>query len=112
MYVVNPDLLSAPDMDQAQATVKKFERMGRSVLDAAQAWADLHGVRTRGDMRWGGPAEEIAAACQEMHVDYLVLGRSQIGKTGGLFDRSRLKQYVRHVEQQTGVAVVLSESDK
>lgn len=112
MYVVNPDLLSAPNMDQAEATVKKFERMGRSVLDAAQAWAGLHGVRTRGDMRWGRPAEEIATSCRNLDITYLVLGESEGTETENTISKTRMNRLVDRIENQIGVSVITSSREQ
>jgi hypothetical protein len=106
MYVVDPDLLPAPSIDKAEATVKELERMGRSVLDAAQAWAGLHGVRTRGDVRWGKPAEEIATTCRDLDIAYLVLGESEGAETANAVSKIYLDQFVDRIENQIGVSVI------
>jgi hypothetical protein len=108
LYVLNEELVPGTGSHRARAVATQVRQMGESVLFAAQALANSHGVLARGAARQGNVEDEIASACRELGAEYLVLNRPREGKDGRSSPISA--QFAERVGKQAGTEIVWSES--
>jgi len=108
VYVLNEELVPGTGSDRARDVAHQVQEMGESVLFAAQALANSHGVLARGSARQGNVEDEIASACRELGAEYLVLNRPQEGKEGRSSPIS--SQFAERLGKQAGTEIVWSES--
>lgn len=108
LHVVNPNRFSAAGTDDKDRLIETLQRMGCSVIGAANAWAQSHGVKSRGLVRLGTVEETITSLCDERKATYLVLGRSQPQSTEGesVFSPEQFAHLVERIGTQTGTVVV------
>jgi hypothetical protein len=108
VYVLNEELVAGTGSDRGRAVANQLRQMGESVLLAAQALANSHGVLARGSGRQGNVEDEIAGACRELGAEYLVLNRPREGKDGRSSPISA--QFAERLRKQAGTEIVWSES--
>lgn len=108
VYVLNEELVPQTSSDRARAVVGQVQQMGESVLAAARALANSHGVLAYRSARQGNVEDEIASACRELGAEYLVLNRPREGKDGRGSPISA--QFAERIRKQAGTEIVWSES--
>jgi hypothetical protein len=108
VYVLNEDLVPGTGSERARAVANQVRQMGESVLLAAQALANSHGVLARGSALQGNVEDEIASACRELGAEYLILNRPREGKDGRSSPISQ--QFAERIGKQAGTELVWSES--
>jgi len=112
LYVVNLDFLARTTSTRTHTINQEMEEMGEFILLSAKGWAADHGVSAEGLVRHGVVGEEIAALCQEVGADYLVVGRPQLeSDEDNVFTHARLQRFADEVKQQTGAEVVIPDGD-
>jgi len=94
LCVVNHDLLPAASGDGADVFSKQMHQMGRSVLEAAKAWAGTQGIRSQGIVRHGNVADEVTGVCRDIGADYLVLGRPRAQERENVFTSELFAQFI------------------
>jgi nucleotide-binding universal stress UspA family protein len=108
VYVLNQELVPGAGIDHARAVEHQVKQLGESVLFAAQALANSQGVCARGSTRQGSVEDEIASACGDLNVEYLVLGRP--GRRRGTRSSPISTQFAEQIRNQVGIEIVWSES--
>jgi hypothetical protein len=107
VYVLNEKLVPGAGSGRARAVANQVQQMGESVLLAAQALANSHGVLAHGSARQGNVEDEIASACRELGAEYLVLNRPREGKDGRCSPIS--VQFAERMRRQVGTEIVWSD---
>ena len=112
VYVVNIDFLDLTMHSRVQTISQQMQKMGEFILLTAQAAAQAKGVEAQCIVRHGDVTEEISGLCHDIQADYLVVGRPQFHLEDSLFTESRLADFIKGIEEQTGAAVVLPEASE
>jgi nucleotide-binding universal stress UspA family protein len=107
LYVVNLDFLSRTSSSRVRTIKEEMFQMGESILIAAQDEARSRGIAAKRLIRHGKVGDEIVKLCQDLDVDYLVLGRPETEGLDNVFSRDSFSEFVRSLESQTGARVVL-----
>lgn len=66
------------------ASREEIEQAGRSLIEAAQTYAEQRGAAATTELRAGDPAQEIIASAEDFGADCIVVGSRGLGDFGGL----------------------------
>jgi nucleotide-binding universal stress UspA family protein len=108
LYVVDLSFLARTSTSRVRTIREQMEQMGESILQAAQARADVQDVKASAAVRHGDVGDEIVSLCRELQADYLVLGQPDGEPENNVFTRARLEQFRQRMEEETGSKLVLS----
>ncbi len=107
LYVVNLDFLTHAPGGHVHTLGEELRRMGELIVLEAQERARAQGIPAQGLIRQGNVQEEIAAACRELGIQWLVLGRPRRRDGRDLFaDEAALKAFEEEMAARTGAQIV------
>ena len=109
LYVVNLDFLSRTSSSRVRTISEEMSQMGEAILLTAQDQVHSQGMVTRKFVRHGNVGQEIVQLCRDLEADYLILGLPETEGRDNVFTQDSLKRFIRSLESQTGVQVMLPE---
>ncbi len=107
LYVVSLELFLSSSSARGESIAKELSRMGEFVLLMAQSKAAKAGVAAETFVRHGNISEQILAACDEMSVELLVMGKPQQGNKESFFTSTAQEDFGKKAEKECEVQVVL-----
>jgi nucleotide-binding universal stress UspA family protein len=110
LYVVNLDFLNLSESSRTHVLSNEMRAMGEFILLTARATAEQAGVIAECSVRQGDITGEIIELAQEIGASRVVLGRPQQGEDVDVFTTDRLRDFIQHLEEETGSKVILVDS--
>jgi nucleotide-binding universal stress UspA family protein len=109
LYVVNLDFLARTETSRTHFLSQEMNEMGEFILLLASARAKEQKVSVKTFVRQGEVKDQLIKLCHEVNADYVVMGQPRRRKDTDLFTSQQLKDFVNHLETETGASVILVE---
>jgi nucleotide-binding universal stress UspA family protein len=112
LYVADTDVLARTSDTRPHEIAHDLTRLGEFILIIAQERAEAAGVhKVRWEVRLGSMRTQIREYVEEVGADKLVLGRPVRRGDEQAFSPSGLDEFAVELEKETGVQVLMPESE-
>ena len=111
LCVSDPDFAGPLNQPLYDAIVQEQQWLNRALMSIAQARARERGVQARVEIRSGAVLDVIEEYLCQSGASTLVIGEPKVDSPLSAFQVDRVQSCAEHVEQNTGVRVVLVTPD-
>ena len=111
LCVSDPDFAGPLNQPLHDAIVQEQQWLNRALMSIAQARARERGVQARVEVRSGSVLDVIEEYLCESGASTLVIGEPKIDSPLSAFQVDRVQSCAKHVEQNTGVQVIVVTPD-